>query len=85
MRASDLRPDRSVVDRQRRKREGLARLQARLADARKWKGVIVELATKTKRTRGRTDTEAEVLSCAVFKLHNTIYMIHLLKQALIGL
>lgn len=85
MRAHELRPDPSAVERQARRREGLARLQARLADARKWKGVIAELAAKTKRTRVRTDTEADVLSGAVFKLHHTIYMIHLIKQALIGL
>ena len=47
--------------------------------------MIAELTAKTKRSGVRTDTEADVLSGAVFKLHHTIYMINLIKQALIGL
>lgn len=76
---------RSAVERDELRREGLARLQARLAQAMRLKVEIAKLAHKTKRTGVRTDTEAEVISSLAFRLHKATYMIILLKQALIGL
>ena len=73
------------MERDKLRREGLARLQARLAEARRLKIEIAKLAHKTKRTGVRTDAEADVTSLLAFRLHKATYMINLLKQALIGL
>lgn len=76
---------RPAIERDALRREGLIRLQARLAEARQLKMEIARLAHKTKRTGIRTDTEAEVISLLAFRLHKATYMVSLIKQALIGL
>lgn len=76
---------RTAMEREKLRREGLTRLQARLAEARRLKVEIARLAHKTNRTGVRTDSEADVISLLAFRLHKAMYMINLLKQALIGL
>lgn len=77
--------NRSAKEQEKLRREGLTRLQARLAEARRLKTEIAKLAHKTKRTGVRTDVEADVVSLLAFRLYRATYMVRLIKRALVGL
>lgn len=47
--------------------------------------LIAGYANKYGRTGVRTDTDAELMSLAAYRLHEAIYNLNLIKQALIGL
>ncbi len=56
-----------------------------LGRARRMKILIAGYVNKFREAGVRTDTDAELMSLAVYRLDEAIYNLNLIKQALIGL
>ena len=81
MRASEVEPWDSTKLRQ---ELGIA-ARGWLGRARRLKILIAGYVNKFRQTGVRTDTDAELISLAVYRLDEAIYNLNLIKQALIGL
>lgn len=67
------------------RRELTAEVNAWYAKAWRLKRLLAAYGTNFQRSGVRTDADAEMTSLAWYRLHEAIYNLNLLKQALIGL
>ena len=81
MRAKELEPR----DRERLRRELTLVAKGWWGRAWRMKVLLAGYATKVRKTGVRTDADAEGMTLAWHRLHEAIYYLNLIKQALIGL
>ena len=81
MRINELEPQ----DRDRLRRELAIVAKGWWGRAWRMKVLLARYATKVRKTGVRTDADAELMTLAWHRLHEAIYYLNLVKQALIGL
>lgn len=81
MRVKELEPQ----DRERLRRELTIVAKGWWGRAWRMKALLERYATKVRRAGVRTDADAEGMTLAWHRLHEAIYYLNLIKQALIGL